>query len=138
MNRLENKVKHSGVTPQCERKPRHSTVRVASADTLDERLDGGVVSARGMGGWAASSAPRVGTTRGPRPHAQRVRNLGKGVWGFGVVVGWIPVDMHPWDYCRRMGWIQIFARRTKPLMATRPYVFGDDGRYHLPTRWEVV
>ena len=69
---------------------------------------------------------------------KRVRNLGRGVWGLGVVVGWIPADVSPWSWCRRMGWKQIFARRTKPLMKTRPYVLGDDGRYHLPTRWEVV
>ena len=93
---------------------------------------------RGVGGCASRIAPPGGTTRGGPSFVKRVRNLGRGVWGLGVVVGWIPADVSPWSWCRRMGWKQIFARRTKPLMKTRPYVLGDDGRYHLPTRWEVV
>ena len=77
---------------------------------------------------------------GPLPFAfsGRVRNCGSGAWGFGSIVGWIPADVSPWHYCRRMGWVQIFSRHTKPLVRRRPYVLGDDGRYHLPKRWEAV
>ena len=97
-------------------------------------------AARGMGGSASSLAPGLGTARGGASHVRllRIRNLGRGGWGFGVVVGWIPADVSPWGYCRRRGWEQIFSRRTKPLMRTRPYVLGDDGRHHLPNRWEFA
>ena len=94
----------------------------------------------GVGGSGRRAAAAEETRGGPLPFAfsGRVRNRGCGVWGFGSIVGWIPADVSPWHYCRRMGWVQIFSRRTKPLARRRPYVYGDDGRYHMPERWEVV
>ena len=94
----------------------------------------------GVGGGAALIAARRGTARGAHACSflGRVRNLGRGVWGFGSIVGWIPANVRPWWWCRRMGWKQIFSRQTGPLVRDRPYVLGDDGRYHLPERWEVV
>lgn len=94
----------------------------------------------GVGGSVASLAARRGTARGAPACSfwGRVRNLGRGGWGFGSIVGWIPADVRPWWWCRRMGWKQIFSRQTGPLVRARPYVLGDDGRYHLPERWEVV
>ena len=96
--------------------------------------------AQGVGGSVASLAARRGTARGAPSHVfvGRVRNLGKGVWGIGSVIGWIPADVCPWNWAKRMGWKQIFSRRTGPLVRTRPYVLGDDGRYHMPERWEEV
>ena len=103
-------------------------------------LDGAGGAGLGMGGSAASIAARRGTARGGPAcsFVVRVRNLGRGVWGFGSIVGWIPANVSPWWWCRRMGCKQIFSRQTGPLVRARPYVLGDDGRYHLPERWEVV
>lgn len=95
-------------------------------------------AAGGYGGQAVRARRGRGMREGTPALAKRVKNLGSGVWGFGVVVGWVPCDVSPWHYCRRMGWVQIFSRTTKPLLRTRPYVLGDDGKYHLPERWEVV
>lgn len=102
--------------------------------------DGAGRAGLGVGGGAVSIAARRGTARGAPAcsFVGRVRNLGRGVWGFGSIVGWIPADVRPWWWCRRMGWKQIFSRKTGPLVMDRPYVLGDDGRYHLPDRWEVV
>ena len=100
----------------------------------------------GVGGSVASLAARRGTSRGAPAcsFVGRVRNLGRGGWGFGSIVGWIPANVRPWWWCRRMGWRisaypeYIRSRQTGPLVRDRPYVLGDDGRYHLPERWEVV
>ena len=97
-------------------------------------------SARGMGGAAPSVEPCGGIARGTPMcvFSGKVRNLGRGVWGFGSILGWIPADVRPWDYCHRKGWIQIFSRHTMPLAHSRPYVLGDDGKFHLPQAWEEV
>ena len=102
--------------------------------------DGAGGAGLGVGGSAASIAARRGTARGAPAcsFVGMVRNLGRGVWGFGSIVGWIPANVRPWWWCRRMGWKQIFSRQTGPLVRARPYVLGDDGRYDLPERWEVV
>lgn len=93
-----------------------------------------------MGGAAPSLARGDGIARGGPAYVfgGKVRNLGRGVWGFGSILGWIPADVRPWEYCRRKGWIQIFSRHTMPLAQSRPYVFGDDGKFHLPQAWEEV
>ena len=120
-------------------KPQTRFFRAAnrSSPARTEPTDG---AAPGMGGTGARAAARGETRGGPLPFAfsGRVRNCGSGAWGFGSIVGWIPADVSPWHYCRRMGWVQIFSWHTKPLVRRRPYVLGDDGRYHLPERWEAV
>ena len=92
---------------------------------------------RGMGGRADERGRRGQNRAGPLARAFRVRNLGGGVWGFGSIVGWIPADVSPWHFARRRGWVQIFGRRTGPFVRRRPYVYGDDGRYHCPERWRL-
>ena len=138
MNKREIDSRLYGVTPESDAKttlsPRLSLEKAGVS--LSAGSDG--PAGRGVGGTAMSNARRGGTARGPLVNVKRVKNLGRGVWGFGEVVGWIPADVTPWIFCRRMGWRQIFSRYTKPLMRTRPYVLGDDGRNHLPEKWEVV
>ena len=97
-----------------------------------------VAAVRGVGGGGERRGGGGGSARGAPAYVfvGRVRNLGRGVWGFGSVVGWIPLGVWPWEFCRRKGWRQIFSRRTKPLVRSRPYVVGDDGRCHLAERWE--
>ena len=125
-----------GATPESKRKAPLTSLSEAS-EAVDALCRTCADAAPGMGVRAPRpTAPRGGTTRGAPANVFRVRNLGRGVWGYGVVKGWIPADVCPWNYCRQMGWRQIFSRMTKPLMRTRPYVLGDDGRYHLPERWE--
>lgn len=140
MNKRFPKANASGVTPQRAEKERHSPSRGASNEGRERR--GGRVGGggRGVGGGASASAAAGGTRAGPPAYAfvGRVRNLGRGVWGFGSIVGWIPADVRPWNWARRMGWRQVFSRRTGPLVRTRPYVLGDDGRFHLAERWEVL
>ena len=129
---MNKRLRHSkmyGTTPESKRKvPLTSRSDTSCCRSTD--------ADPGMGGSASQRAPRQGTARGTHANVFRVKNLGRGVWGYGVVKGWIPADVCPWNYCRQMGWRQIFSRMTKPLMRTRPYVLGDDGRYHLPERWE--
>ena len=140
MNKRFPKADASGVTPKRRRKPLDSTSPAAASVVHSPRREDAPCPVRGVGGGASALAARRGTTRGAPAFVfvGRVRNLGRGVWGFGSIVGWIPLGVWPWEGCRRKGWKQIFSRRTKPLTRARPYVVGDDGRCHLPERWEEV
>ena len=140
MNRRFDKAKASGVTPQRRRKPPISPSARSSSATRPPVRSAGPDPARGVGVGAPPLTPRRGTARGTPACSflGRVRNLGRGVWGFGSIVGWIPAGVCPWWWCRRKGLTQIFRKRTGPLVRARPYVWGDDGRYHLPERWKEV
>ena len=138
MNKRLTSARASGVTPYNPRFRGKSRSLPPSEGRPSACAPATPAAGVGVGGDAARGAPASGTTRGAPAFVQRVRNLGRGVWGFGVVLGWIPADVSPWHWAKRKGLTQIFSRRTKPLTRTRPYVLGDDGRHHLAQRWEEV
>lgn len=98
------------------------------------------------GGHAAVDPARHGTARGPLAQTRSgfrvgeiVRNVGVGVWGFGTVVGVVPVGVDPRWYCRRHGIPMAFgARAGVDDRRVRLVVKCDDGRYHVPRMVEAV
>ena len=101
--------------------------------------DGAGGSGLGVGGSAASIAASRGTARGAHAcsFVVMVRNLGRGVWGFGSIVGVIPAGTRPRWYCRRHGLPLVFGERCAPVWRDRCIVLGDDGRLHSPRNVEV-
>ena len=102
-------------------------------------------AAGGCGGRGAGVPGRAGNARGPHGQTQsgfgigsRVRNAsGRGVWGFGSIVGVIPAGTRPRWYCRRHGLPLVFGERCAPVWRDRYIVLGDDGRLHSPRNVEV-
>lgn len=100
---------------------------------------------RGYGGLGGGRAGRVGNARGTPAQTRsgfgvgaRVRNAsGRGVWGFGTIVGIIPSGVNPRWFCRRHDFPCVFGRRCDVVYRERFVVMGDDGRYHVPRKVEV-
>lgn len=98
-------------------------------------LIGGV--AQGRGPSSPTSSPTSSASRRLRV-GMRVRNAsGRGVWGFGSIVGVVPAGTHPRWYCRRHSLPMVFGERCAPVWRDRCIVLGDDGRYHSPRNVEV-
>lgn len=105
--------------------------------------DGAVgVAPGGYGGQRGGEAGRVWNARGTPAQTQgkfrvgdRVVNAsGRGVWGFGSIVGIIPPGVNAWWWCRRHGLPAMFRGRSCPMWRERYIVLGDDGMYHAPRR----
>ena len=100
---------------------------------------------RGYGGQGGGRAGRVGNARGTPAQTRsgfgigaRVRNAsGRGVWGFGTIVGIIPSGVNPRWFCRRHDFPCVFGKRCDVVYRERFVVMGDDGRYHVPRQVEA-
>lgn len=92
----------------------------------------------GTRGRGASSLTTASSTDLRLRVGLRVRNAsGRGVWGFGSIVGVIPAGTRPRWYCRRHGLPLVFGERCAPVWRDRCIVLGDDGRLHSPRNVEV-
>ena len=92
----------------------------------------------GTRGRGASSRTSASSTALRLRVGLRVRNAsGRGVWGFGSIVGVIPAGTRPRWYCRRHGLPLVFGERCAPVWRDRCIVLGDDGRLHSPRNVEV-
>lgn len=105
---------------------------------------------RGMGDMATRAGVAGGTviegvarTRGDIFPGRRERlavgdevvNVsGRGVWGFGTIVGVVPPDVWPRVWCKRHGLPLVFTARSGPAFFERYIVRGDDGELHTPRR----
>ena len=93
-----------------------------------------------IGGGAQGRGPSSPTSSASRRLrvGMRVRNAsGRGVWGFGSIVGVVPAGTHPRWYCRHNNLPMVFGERCAPVWRDRCIVLGDDGRYHSPRNVEV-
>jgi len=116
-------------------RPARPAPRPAPAPGMGDRrtrtgVGGGTLIGGSAQGRGASSRLRIG---------MRVRNAsGRGVWGFGSIVGIVPAGVHPRWYCRHHDLPMVFGDRCAPVWRERCVVLGDDGRHHAPRHVEEV